>query len=105
MLPPRDNIPRSIWECAIVQALIYNAEVWTDIADTTIESLDSVQNLFLRLVVFDTPASSPRSAAVWDTATEGMKTDLPIHVQKYVSDEAVIHEILELVHIQLDMGD
>ena len=36
----------------------------------------------------------------------GLKeTDLPIHVQKNVCDEALIQQILELVHIQLDMGD
>ena len=54
-----------IWEGAIVQALLYNSETWTEISDATIESLDSLQNMFLRLVVFDTPASSPRTGAVW----------------------------------------
>ena len=61
-----------IWDHAIVQSLLNNSEVWVDISEKTITSLESLQNMHLRLT-FDTPSTTPRCAALWDSAMEGMR--------------------------------
>ena len=55
-----------IWEMAIVQALLNNSETWYDISEDTVNKLEEIQNLFLR-VVLDVPASTPKPALLWET--------------------------------------
>ena len=61
-----------IWEMCIIQSLLNNSEVWVEISPNTLDTLESLQSLFLRLTL-DSPPSTPKVAGQWDAAMLGMK--------------------------------
>lgn len=61
-----------IWEMAIVQSLLNNAQTWTDISEESIEVLEDLQNLFLNLIL-SSPKSTGKPALLWETGMLSMK--------------------------------
>ena len=55
-----------IWELAILPFLLNNCETWTEILPKTMDTLESIQNLFLRNLLA-TPRSCPKPSLLWET--------------------------------------
>ena len=62
----------SIYEAAIVKSLLNNSQMWTEISEATVNKLEGLQNVFLK-VILDSPSTTPNCAGVWDTAMTGMR--------------------------------
>ena len=57
-----------IWEMALIPSLTNNCGTWTEISSQAIDSLNELQNMFLRNL-FAVSQSCPKPALCWDTAT------------------------------------
>ena len=78
-----------IWEMAIIPSLLNNAGTWIHISDTSIDKLNSLQNIFLQTLL-GAGRGCPTPALCWDTAT----LDMRVRVQK--AKLALIHHIMGL---------
>ena len=54
-----------IWEMSVIPYLMNNCESWTSLPTTAIEELDSLQNLFYR-VLLQVPTGCPTPMMYWD---------------------------------------
>ena len=61
-----------IWEMAVIPMLLNNADTWQDISDKTVEELDNLQKLFLR-VLLSVGSGCPIPALFWETGLMLMK--------------------------------
>ena len=61
-----------IWEAAILPSLLHNSGTWVDISEETLKKLDSLQNLFVQ-VLLKLPHSTPLPALRGVTGLLGMK--------------------------------
>ena len=57
-----------LWMFGLLPSLLANAETWTDISPTSIQSLEDIQYLLLQRI-FNVPRTTPHAALRWDTAT------------------------------------
>ena len=61
-----------IWEMAILQGLLNNAETCTEITSDAVKDLEKIQYFFLRMVL-DTPKTTPKVALLWETGMLSME--------------------------------
>ena len=54
-----------IWEVAVCPYLLNNCDTWTGLTDTAIDELDTLQNLFYR-VILQVPTGCPTPMLYWD---------------------------------------
>ena len=62
----------ALWETCVLSSLLTNCGTWIDIKEETIKKLDSLQNLFV-LVLLKLPHSTPRLAVRAITGLRGMR--------------------------------
>ena len=62
-----------IWELVYLPSLLNNCESWTEIDDSTIESLENLQCMMYR-VLLTVPISIPQAALLWDMG--GVKNEI-----------------------------
>ena len=89
-----------IWEMAIVQSLLTNSEVWTEMPEKSVEMLEDLQFMFFRLLL-DTPFSTPKVALLWETGSQKMKQRVMkrklnlLRSIKEADDDSLAKEVLE----------
>ena len=61
-----------IWEMAVIPMLLNNADTWQDVSDKTVEELEKLQKLFLR-VLLAVGSGCTIPALFWETGQMMMK--------------------------------
>ena len=61
-----------LWEAVVLPALLYNSETWVDINTGTVETLENIQNYFVRRLL-QVPESTPKPSLLSETGLISMK--------------------------------
>ena len=61
-----------LWELSVIPMLLNNAGTWTEISEVSIEMLENLQNLFVRLLMH-LPLSTPKPVLTFDTGLLSMR--------------------------------
>ena len=61
-----------LWEAAVLPALLYNSETWVEIPSKTIETLEEIQNYFVRFLL-QVPVSTPKPSLLSETGLMSIK--------------------------------
>jgi hypothetical protein len=61
-----------LWELSVIPMLLNNAGTWTEISESSIEILDELQNMFVR-VILHLPVSTPKPVLTFDTGLLSMR--------------------------------
>ena len=61
-----------LWELSVLPMLLNNAGTWTEISDDSIELLEELQNMFVRLLMH-LPVSTPKPVLTFDTGLLSMR--------------------------------
>ena len=88
-----------MWELAAVSSLLTNCESWFGITPSSLEQLENLQFMFLRLVL-KVPWSTAKPALTWETGTLPMKFRIMsrkltfINNIKHQSDDSLAKQVL-----------
>ena len=67
----------NIWLFGLLPSLLTNAEVWTEISDDCIKTIESMQHLFLQKL-FNVPRTTPHAALQWDAGIISLKMQMRV---------------------------
>ena len=87
-----------LWEAAVLPALMYNSETWVEITPNSIETLEEIQNYFIRCLP-QVQVSTPKPALLSETGLISMenriwvKKLIFVNCLKYMPDESLAKQI------------
>ena len=90
-----------IWMFGLLPSLLANSEMWTEISEDDIQSLEDIQHLLLQRI-FSVPKTTPHAALRWDTGAVSLEMEITkrklliLHHVINMDENSLAREILDV---------